>query len=121
MSDEHHQERAKTEDLVEMPATPENMNAKLNYLVTHMYLTERLCEKSAQSSEASRVAAEVARTSANNAAEHALKAMQSREPLSRTERFGTVFGGAAIGGLVAQLALWALGIGSIAAIVSSCH
>jgi hypothetical protein len=120
MSDEKHQERAETEELLELPPTIENLDAKMNHVITHLYLTEQLCNRAATSSEAARKTAEDSRVAAVKAADTALKAIQTKEPLSRKERFGAVFAGAAAGGALAQLMLYALGIGSAAAVISSC-
>lgn len=119
MSDDH-AERAETEELMELPPTMENLDAKLNHIITHQMVTERLCHRAATASEESKALAEQARAAAVAAGNNALKAVQSREPLSRRERFSTVFAGAAIGGVLAQVALWVLGIGTFAAAISSC-
>jgi F0F1-type ATP synthase beta subunit len=120
MSDEKHQERAETQELIELPVSLENLDAKMNHVITHLYYTEQLCNRAAEASETARSAAEAARLAAMRMADTTLKAVQSREPLSRTERFGTVFAGSVVGGAVASIALSLLGIMGAGAAITSC-
>lgn len=120
MSDDKHRERAETEELIDLPPTIENLDAKMNHVITHLYLTEQLCNRAATASENAREMAQQAKTAATNAASTAMKAIQSREPLSRKERFITVFAGSAAGGAFATLVLTLLGVSSVAVAISSC-
>jgi hypothetical protein len=113
-------ERAETRGLCELPATLENINAKLNHLVIHVELSTRASNSAREAAEEARELANQARSAAIGAGTNALKAVQSREPLSRKERFSTVFAGAAAGGALAWLVLTLLGFSSAAVAVSSC-
>jgi hypothetical protein len=113
-------ERAPTQDLAEMPVTLELLSAKLDHLILAVALIETTSERAAREAESAKTFALEARTAALNAAEHVLEARQSLEPLTRKERLGVIFGGAAAGGAFAWAALTVLGIGGIAAAISSC-
>jgi hypothetical protein len=115
-----HAERAETKALIELPATLENVNAKVNFLVTQTAVMIRAANMAQEAAEEARELANQARSAAISAGTNALKAVQSREPLSRKERFLTVFSGSAAGGAVAWLALTLLGLSSAAVAVSSC-
>lgn len=119
-SSEDQRERAETEELMELPPTIENLDAKLNHIITHSMVTERLCNRAAEAAEKAEKNAAEAKTAALSAAERALKAIQTREPLSRRERFSTVFAGAAFGGALAGILLSLLGVVGTGASVASC-
>jgi alkyl hydroperoxide reductase subunit AhpF len=120
MNDDKHRERAETEELLELPPTIENLDAKMNHIITHLYLTEHLCNRAARASEDARDLSQQAKISATNAASTAMKAIQSREPLSRVERFGTVFAGSMVGGAMASLVMSLLGLAGVGAAIASC-
>jgi hypothetical protein len=114
------QEKAETEELLELPPSLENIDAKLNYTVTHVMLTERICNRALAAAERAEKVSIEAKAAAMNAADTALRTLQSREPLSRKERFSTVFAGAAAGGAFATIVLTLLGISSAAVAITSC-
>jgi hypothetical protein len=109
-------ERAATKDLVALPPTLENIDAKVNFICTNIAYMISACDRAQESAETASERADHARSAAITAGTNALKAVQSREPLSRKERFFTVFSGSASGGAFAIATLWALGLLSI----SSC-
>ncbi len=74
-------------------AALELLGEKLNIAITRIELCTAGLEKV-------REAAEQAKEAAQTAADGALAAVQSREPLSRKERFSTTFLGAVVGGAV---------------------
>jgi hypothetical protein len=120
MGDEQHQERAETQELIELPVSLENLDAKMNHVITHLFITERLCNRAAEAAEKAEKISSDAKTAATNAANSAVQALQSREPLSRKERFSTVFAGAAFGGALAGILLSLLGVLGTGASVTSC-
>jgi hypothetical protein len=114
------QMRVEADEVMSLPPTPENIDTKLNYIITHVLIVERLCNRATLASENAKTAAIDAKIAAVNAADRSLKALQSREPLSRLERFGTVFAGAATGGALAGIVLSVIGIITTGAGIASC-
>ena len=96
-------------ELIELPPTLENLNIKLNYLITRFEVSQDTNAKLAEVGAGLLLRADAARTAAEASANIATRLIQRTEPLTKFERFvavglGGVLGGASVG-LVTAAAL----------------
>ena len=114
----HENGNGTSEPLAEPEPTLELISGKLDHVIVRLELCIKTAEAARDASMRAEALAEQAKASAQNAGNSAMRLSQSREPLTRLERYGAVVAGAAVGGAMAVAV--ALGTGGVVVLLSSC-
>lgn len=107
-------------DLLELPATLENINAKVNHLIVRTEYGIRVSEKADKAAQEARRLADHAKRASHASSQTAIEVIGQKESLPRMQRWlaismGAVVGGAGVGFLLRVLAALGTAIG-----ISSC-
>lgn len=106
--------------LIELPASLENINAKLNHLIVRTELAIKTSERAETASLKAAELSEKAKRASHASGSHALAVGQARDGLPWMQRVLAISMGAVVGGVAANLILHAIIAIGVAAGVSSC-
>lgn len=112
-------ERASTRDLLQLPPSSENADAKLNHLIVTLELVGKQSARAELSSDTAAEHALASRNASVSAMNSCLKVAQRYEPLTKVQRFVAVAMGSLTGGVVTTVAIWLLAFGGFA-VMTSC-
>ncbi len=105
-------------ELVKLPASLENIDAKMNHLIVRVEVGIKASERAERTAEKARELAESARNAARNSGSIAVKAVQGIDSLPWKQRILATAGGSVLGGAVASTAVW---VAVFIAMAAGCH